>query len=196
MRKALFGFCLLLSVSFQAAQWKLAKNSDGIKVYTREFPNSDIKEFKAVTIVKTPIKNIEKLLDNTEELPEWMENVITAKTLKEINPQEKYVYFAIEFPWPFSDRDMVMKETKTLKSDGSILYATRSAYDYAPEKEDFVRMKIAQGRWEIFPVSATETKVVYQFYGDPAGSIPNWLVNMFIVDGPYKTLKNIKKKFE
>ncbi len=194
--KFLISFLFVFSIFGQGAQWKLAKNSEGIKVYTREFENSDIKEFKAVTIVNTPIKNIENLLDNTEKLYTWMENVKESRSLKQIGSQSQYVYFVIKFPWPFSDRDMILKETKERKSDGTITYVSQSVPDFIPEKDDYERMKVAKGMWKLSPLSENRTQVFYQFYGDPAGSIPNWLVNLFIVDGPYKTLKNIKEKFE
>ncbi len=192
--KPIYILILIISLAgLQNTQWKLAKNNKGIKVYTREYPNSDIKEFKAETVIKTDIKKLTALLNDVPKLNTWMENVLKAEVIK-TEKNKRYIRFIIDFPWPFSDRDLVMVETKTISSDGTITYTDKNAPNAYPEQEDFVRMQKAEGKWILIPQKNGYVKVIYKFYGDPAGSIPNWLVNLFIVDGPYNTLLNMRKK--
>ena len=49
-------------------------------------------------------------------------------------------------------------------------------------------MPYSNGLWIFNPVSKGVTEIIYQYQGDPGGSIPGWVANLFIVDGPYKTL--------
>ena len=52
MKKILFITLALISfISFGQEKWELEKDSKGIKVYTRPVKGSDVKEFKAYTIL-------------------------------------------------------------------------------------------------------------------------------------------------
>jgi hypothetical protein len=57
-------------------------------------------------------------------------------------------------------------------------------------------MEKANGSWEFVKLSNGEIKVTYQFLADPGFNAPNWIIYLFIVDGPFKTLTNLKKSFE
>ena len=65
--------------------------------------------------------------------------------------------------------------------------------NYIPDKSGIVRIEEAKGIWKFTQKENGETKVLYQFLGDPGGNIPSWIINIFIVDGPYKTLMNLKQ---
>ena len=66
--------------------------------------------------------------------------------------------------------------------------------NYIPGKEDFIRLKTAKGSWEITPLKDNKTQIKYQVMADPEGSLPPMIINMFIVDGPYTTLQNLKER--
>ena len=68
--------------------------------------------------------------------------------------------------------------------------------DYIPEKKNYIRLKEAEGFWQIKEIEENKISLIYQYYGEPGGSLPAWLVNMFIVDGPMDTLTNLKKMLE
>jgi len=181
------------SNSYQTiANWTMEKESDGIKVYTRNYEGTDSKEFKAITTVTLPMKSLEKLIEDVENFPSWQENVSSAKLLKQINSNEQYVYFTTDTPWPVNDRDMIIHTNKIIEDNGAITYTMDCNNDYIEENDDFIRIKVAKGFWKFTPEKDNKIEVIYQFYGDPAGSIPNWLINLFIVKGPYITLENIK----
>lgn len=177
-------------------QWKLEKTGENIKVYTRKSEGSNIKEFKAVTTVTANMELLEKLIENVSDYPNWQTNIASAKMLKQINKTEQYIYYTTDVPWPITDRDIVIYSEKTVSADGSITYNLVSKPDYLEKKDDFLRIKNAKGKWQFTPQGNNKIEVIYQFYGDPAGSIPGWIINMFIVDGPYTTLTNLKKKVE
>ena len=179
-----------LSVS----KWELSKDKDGIKVYTRQHEGSEIKEFKAVTIVTAKMNSLESLIDKVSEYPDWQANITSAKVLKQVNKNEQTIYCTSDVPWPVKDRDIVLQSKKAVSEKGIVVYKITSLPDYIKEKEDFLRIRDANGKWQFVPKEGGKIEVTYQFYGDPAGSLPNWLINMFIVDGPYDTLINLKKE--
>ena len=68
----------------------------------------------------------------------------------------------------------------------------KSAPNNLAEKKDVVRIRNAEGKWIFEDLKNGHIRVTYQFYGDPEGNIPSWIINLFIVDGPYDTLINLR----
>ncbi len=192
-------FLILLAVIALGAnaqdKWELEKNSNGIKVYTKPVKGYDIKEFKAYTYIKASPEKLLAIINNADKFNQWIDKVEESKLLKKPASNVFIVYLTLGMPIGVSDRDMVLRnEVKKLKGGGYKIDVT-SAWNQYPEQEDYVRIKKAYGYWIIKPENGT-TKVEYRFFSDPAGSLPTWIVNMFLVDGPYKTLTNLKKMFE
>ena len=176
----------------QTTEWELEKHGNGIFVYTRAVKGSDIKEFKAITFTTQPMAVLEKAIEEVSKYPSWQENVTTASMLKQVDSTEMYMYYTTDIPWPLSDRDIVIHSKKTIAGNGTVTYAMKGVPDYIEKLDDFIRIPIANGVWEFTPVKESRIRIVFQFYGAPGGSIPDWLVNLFIVAGPYGTLKNLK----
>ena len=177
--------------------WKLAKDKQDIQIYTHQMANSNLKEFKAHTFIKTSVEKVIVTLQDVDNFYKWMVHVKNSKLLKKISEDESYVYTEAKLPWPFSNRDIINhinvywseeKDTATLVIKG--------IPDYIPEKEGIVRMHTSEGVWNISKANNDFVNIEYKYSGDPGGSIPSWVVNMFIVDGPYKTLINMREYLE
>ncbi len=175
-------------------EWKLAKDKNDIKVYTRRTSATKIKEFKAVTTVAAPVARLMAVLNNVNEYPRWMSNINTSKTLTQINADTRYDYYEMKLPFPFDNRDAIFYVTIERDPQTNVVHITNTGKpSYIPEKTGTVRMHLANGTWRLTPKSNGKTEVVYQFLGDPAGNLPAWLINMLIVEGPFKTLTNLKE---
>jgi hypothetical protein len=183
-------------ISTISTEWILAKDINNVKVFTRQSEESKIKEFKAITTVTANMRALETLIENVESYPNWQANIATAKILKQADKATKYIYYTTEVPWPIANRDVVICSEKVQSINGTIAYNLSSKWDYIEEQKDFTRMKIVKGIWQLTPQGNNKIEVIYQFYGDPAGTIPGWIINVFIVDGPYTTLFNLKKIVE
>jgi len=198
-RKQLFFYTLLFTTLSILAQdsndgWKLSKSKDGIKVYTRIPEGSKFKEYLAETTVQASPEQLVKVLKDVDHYTDWMAHIKSARLIKEDGKDEFYVYSEISVPWPFNNRDEVTK-TVVSKDESSGTYNIFIVMipDMLPENKGVVRMPEGKGKWVIEPVKDGMTQIVNQFIGDPGGSIPSWVVNMFIVDGPYKTLEGLKE---
>jgi len=55
-------------------------------------------------------------------------------------------------------------------------------------------MKEAIGFWLFDPIESDKVEITYQMHIDPGGSIPAWVLNMFIVDAPIDDLKAIRER--
>jgi len=174
--------------------WTLEKDKNAVKVFTRKAEDVDFKEFRAVTIVQASIPALVALVKDVESYPEWVENVKSSKLLEVINDNEEVYYNEIKVPWPLSNRDNIVaaKIVKDTES-GIVRIIMKGKPDYIPEKSGLVRIPVARGFWEFVPLGNGETKVTLQYLADPGGNVPAWIVNMFVVDGPYKTFLNMKE---
>lgn len=175
--------------------WVFKSEKDGVKVYYKK--TSDIHEIKMVTSMKASLSGIVQLLNEVENYPKWGYKLSEAKFLKRVNDKEFYYYSKLDFPWPLSDRDIIVL-TK-LEQDSVTRRITSTSYakpDYLPENEDVVRIRTTTTKWTIVPGTSGWLYIEYYIYSDPGGNIPEWLVNMAIDVGPLETLGSMRKMLQ
>ncbi len=175
--------------------WKLAKVKDGIKIYTRIPEGSKLKEYRAETIIEATPERILEVLINANRYSEWMSGVKETRYMKNEGDSSFYIYARLSVPWPFDDRDevsgsVVMKDT----IPGGYFMPIRLVSGVVPEKKGVVRMTNGKGYWLIEPLSGGKTRLVHQFIGDPGGNMPAWIVNIFLVDSPYKSFLGLRQE--
>lgn len=178
------------------SEWKLRKDKDGIKVYTRESSDGKSIEFKATTSIQQNSDKVLAIINKTEELHKWQTNLEEAKVIKRISSTKWYEYSWIDLPWPFANRDAVMLKEVKKDSNGDVTVSMVSKPSAYPVQEDLIRMNTANGFWKLTKQNSQGVNVTYQFYADPEINMPMWLINMFIVDGPFETLTNLKELVE
>ncbi len=188
-------YILLASLNtFGQNNWELRKNKNGIKVYTRKTGNSNIVEFKATTVINTKAENILNTLKNAAEYPQWIDQVDFAKLLSQ-NGNNFIVYYTIDMPIGFKNRDIVLNNNILQLSQNKIKINLSAVPKQYPEQDKYVRIENANGYW-LLSENNGKTTVTYQFFTDPKADFPEWVVNLFIVDGPYETLSNLKQKYQ
>ncbi len=183
----------LFTVNFLPAQvdsvdsWKLEKDRNGVKVFTRKTNGFKLKEFKAITKVEATPEILLNIIREAEKYPDWMAHLSRSHIVKKISDNELYIYSESDLPWPFSNRDIVTQSLLYWEGNTAFVRMTGIS-DFIPDNKGIVRMPYSNGLWIFNPVSKGVTEIIYQYQGDPGGSIPGWVANLFIVDGPYKTL--------
>lgn len=183
-----------LSGYSQAYEWKLKKEVDDIQVYFRKSPDSKINELRIETTVEASLSGIVTLLRDVPTYPFWVYKCVTSERLISLSEHEGIYYSEMNFPWPMSNRDFVahslthqnpITKTITIEADGRP--------DYIPEKKGLVRIPHLQVRWEITPIKPGEAKIAYFLQSDPGGSIPAWIINMAIDQGPTNSFKSLRE---
>jgi len=56
-----------------------------------------------------------------------------------------------------------------------------------------VRIKDYRQTWTIIPAGKEMTHIVLEGFVDPAGTIPNWISNMLIIESPTKAISGLKE---
>ena len=186
---------LLMLHIFVAAQkdWTLKLNKENIAVYTKTQANSNLKAIKVDCELNTTLTKLTAVVLDANAGKDWVYSTKSSVLLKQVSPSEIYYYSEVKLPWPFSNRDFIAHliavqdpATKVVTIDGPV------EPDYLPENKGIVRVRKSFGKWIITPKGSNRVRLEYILETDPGGSIPAWLVNMFVTKGPFETFKKLK----
>ncbi|MEP9320698.1 START domain-containing protein [Pseudomonas sp. LABIM340] len=175
----------------QAADWKLAKDKDGVQVYLSEVPGSRYKSFRGVTLVKADVSTLGHLQENLRVSCAWLYACAQMRLLK-FSDEAIWVYLDTKLPWPAAPRDLVLKVSTEETPDGGMIRHLQAAPDYIPPVKDRIRVPSVSGTWRMVPKGPKLTEVTYEMRGEPGGSVPSWLANQFVVDAPFESLRMLK----
>jgi len=193
----MFSSILALSSTMSAQAWDFIKEKDGIKIYTRKETGESLKSYKGVTDIHAPAEKIIAMIEDVNNTDWWDKNLNQIKVLLyEKNKRAQY-YLVYDLPWPVTDRDLCVDVTVTIDPvTGVGRIAAGPLPGLVPEREDMIRIKTYRQTWTVKPVGKEQAHVVLEGHVDPAGSIPDWISNMVIVDSPIKVIINIKQRLE
>jgi len=180
------------------AERTLLSAQDGITVEEEVRPDAVLPIlFGTATVSATPIQ-VAAWIGAVHTYPRWQYRCEEARALEQ--PDGSFMtYNRVGAPWPVSDRDVLMRSTRTDNADGSIRIEFRSTDESgvvnAPTSTGAVRMERLVGSYQLIP-SGTGTQVLYTVDSDPGGSLPAWLVKQASKELPYRTLKALRARAE
>jgi hypothetical protein len=189
----IFSTVMLFSLFCKGQEdWKLKQNKEGIEIYTKPLENSHLKGIKVKCALPVTLSQLVTVIMDVNTAAEWVYSTKSSTLLKKINPSELYYYSEVNLPWPISNRDFIAHlkvtqdpHTKVVTIDGPVIS------NYLPEKKDIVRVRSSYGKWVLTPLK-NNVRIEYTLETDPGGSLPAWLVNLFVAKGPHETFKNLK----
>lgn len=190
---AIIAICVC-QLSMADEPWTLAKDADGIKVFTRSVANSSFQEFKGEIELEASVNKVVKVLKDADSFQKWMPDLAESKLLSS-SEKEQFHYLENAAPWPVSSRDGVYHFTFSHAEDvGSVatMVYVKAVPDYLPRQDGKVRITTCDGFWKIVETT-NGVSVTYQAHANPGGTIPGWLVNWTVVDTPFNTLKNLRE---
>ena len=178
---AIASFALLASPD-SGPGWTKAAETDGITVFTRDKPGTEVKELKALGTVDAPADAVWKVI---RDYPKYKERMPYTEVAEVVATEEggKVTWFYSRIAAPFvAKRDYTLKiidESDWKEGKGFL----KSSWVMAPDKgpapmKDVVRLKTNDGFWLLEPKDGGKrTFVTYYLFTDPGGSIPKFLVN-------------------
>lgn len=202
MRRSIipFFYLILIPASFHSSllpqeDWKLRKSENGISVYTRHQEGRSVDELKVESDVQAPLSTVVAVIKDAVNYKDWIYRCSESRLLKKISDFEQYEYQVNVLPFPLSNRDIVTHFTMSQDSSTRIV-TTRSVGvpNYIPPVEGLVRIPLFDGGYTLIPKSNGVIHMVYSLQVEPGGHVPDWLVNMSIVAGPYESTFNLKNK--
>ena len=191
------GFALLTSLSLLAQSWDFIKEKDGIKIYTRKEVGNSLKSYKGVCDIHAPAAKVFAMIEDVNNTEWWDKNLNQIKVLHYEKQKRAQYYLVYDLPWPVTDRDLcvdVIATTDPVTGVSKVIAGPLPSL--IPESNDMIRIKEYRQTWTITPAGKEMAHVVLEGLVDPAGSIPDWISNMVIVDSPIKVINGLRQRLE
>jgi hypothetical protein len=179
------------------SDWELKTEKEGIKVYTKTFPDSKFKAIRVDLDLQANLSQVVALLMDVNIGADWVYATKTSVLLKRLSPSELVYYSEVKLPWPMSNRDFIARlkvsqdaRTKVVTIDGPVIP------DYVPVKDGIVRVTHSEGKWVITPQGTHHVHIGYILRMDPGGDIPAWIFNLFVTKGPTESFKGLQEQLK
>lgn len=146
--------------------WTVLQESDVWVGWTKK---DNVQWCKAEKILPFNIKKIADIIENKANYPNVFKRIEKTMILS-----KDIVHIILDMPFPFDNRDYIVQYVSE-KSPIEYNY-TFTAYNEMeiPERNNYVRLINAGGRWTLIPMSDGNTKVSYLWNGELRGDFPDW----------------------
>lgn len=203
-KRLYFGFSLFVMAALVAhftwvasgsAEWKLAKDEDGIQVYTMKAPGDAMLKMRTVmegdyTLSQLVSQHI-GVGDTLQVCREWIPGCKDFKRIMDFNPARGYDrdIWRVEIPGPFADRELLIstifhqdKKTKEVTLD--VVGMPNSL----PHTPGVVRLERIHNQWKYTPKPNGKVQVaLIQDVGfSDVGFFPYFLLNLVNVDDSHR----------
>lgn len=169
----------------------LKRDVDGIRVYTCKEADEKFKslraEFELAQVTSTQLKDF---LWDVGNYNTWQYNLMEASAIDSITENTMAYRALIDAPWPVDNREIVVKMVAQETPEGMSIKVQTYPYSIAPP-DGVIRVPYFNATWTIIK-NGNGLKLTYDLRIDPGGSVPTWLVNMAMADGPYVSFRNLK----
>lgn len=196
MRKLHLFICFavfVLLADLRAQNCTLKKESGNTKVYTCDAQNDKFKSLKAEIIFEnTTLAELRAVLFDVSNYTRWQYKMIECKLLQQVNTDEMIIRSVVDSPWPVENREMLVRFTCSMDAPNNFMTITARGgidYDY-PKNKELVRVPFSEALWKVTQ-KGNSLHVAYTLQVDPGGSLPAWMVNMAMAEGPFETFKKL-----
>ena len=195
----LFAFLNVSVASDAPAEWaQTAQTKDGITVFRKDIPGSDVLAFKGEGIVDAPLQLIASVIFDFTRGTEWVKNLKESRVLRWENKSVFIEYDHVGTPFVMKDRDFVSRVTTEIDTaHRSLTIEYKTADDPSAPKTSFVRGDMIHATFVLTALGTGKnqrTHVAADIHCDPKGAIPKWIVNFFQKDWPVDTFRNLRKQ--
>lgn len=178
----------------QENDWRLEKDRDGIRIYSRQVEGWNIREIRGVTQIDTRLSSIVAVIDDIGASRELVE-LVSEASLRDRESDTRYrVYSKMDMPFPLKDRDIfnqreIGQDDKTL----AVTITDTATQGILPPQKGLIRIERSRQTWELTPTPEGPVRVELRILSDPAGPIPVSLINAMSVNTPLDMLSRLKE---
>ncbi len=173
--------------------WQFESDKNGITIYSREHSDGLV-EIRARMFTPTSYGAFLTLLEDSDNIPNWIDNASHSRVLNQISATENIVYTQFKAPWPAKNRDMVTYSKYWVDELGFTIEIKSAPDSYLAEQNGYVRIRLVDTTWELQKLTNDTTLVEYKAFADPGGLLPNWLINKLSKESAWATFSNLRKE--
>ena len=174
--------------------WESIGTYDGVKVWRKQVPGSELFAFKGEIVTNLHIGKIITTFLDRDQRKHWVDRFSEQKMLEKPNAMTEIYWIHFGLPFPITDRDYVLRAEAQVDA-GNKVFTARIKSVKDPRKGDDdccvrAEAKNTYYRFEALPGSE-KTKLTVEVHTDPKGSLPDWLINLIQKKWPSKTLSGL-----
>ena len=181
-------FAFLGTTSIGQENWELQKDKKGIKVWTKDYPNSKFKQFKATTKIKAELKNVVAVFLDVENMGAWYDRVEKVTLVEKVSEVEGIYMIDFELPWPVADRISAVRAILTHNPINNVVTVNTKYEEGIIKDSDRLVITDMFSEWLLTPVEGGFVEIYHHGYMHPGGSLPAWIANSGVKEGPVKTI--------
>ncbi|XP_056143918.1 phosphatidylcholine transfer protein [Lampris incognitus] len=176
--------------------WQLFTETMGVRIYRLYDQDTGLYEYKVFGVLATctPELCADVYMDLTYR-KQW-DGYVKELYEKDFGGHTA-IYWEVKYPFPLSNRDYVyVRERRDLNMEGRkiwVVLARSSPQTACTEKSGVIRVKDYKQSLAIESDNAGGTKVFMNYFDNPGGMIPTWLVNWAAKSGVPAFLTDMQK---
>jgi hypothetical protein len=178
-----------------AGEWELKKETDGIRVFTRDSSIPGLKTVRAETVI--PVEDpyvIVALLADLEAGVELLDAVSLVEEIESAEPGDQNLHMVLDLPWPLQDRDVVAVLSPVHDEENQRLVLTLTGHpELIPEDDRYIRVPSFHSSYTLRYGGEDGVHVAFESTVDPGGKIPVRAMNYRVAVMPVKTLNNMRR---
>lgn len=166
------------------AQVQAATGDRGIPVY------------RARGILAAPVGQILEVLSDNATAAEWMPDLAHQELVDQRSDLERVTRSVYAVPFPFADRELVMRNRLFLDRARGDLVAEAISVDHplAPPIRGRIRAQMSCSRTRLRPLGPNRTLIECRIQVDPGGRIPAFLADFGLREAPLKFVKALERR--
>lgn len=178
-----------------APNWERVNDKNGITVERRAHAGSALHEFRGTTIVDATPARLLALFKEAKRARKWMAGIDSMEIIeREGNFDNVLVRSKFSFGLGLFKRQAMLKMVTSL-DHGQVTIEFSAVKNHASLEKGITVLEKLEGQWIFRPISASQTKVIYQAYSEPGGSLqslPSSLLDFVSKNLPRDTLFALK----
>ncbi|SON49997.1 START domain-containing protein [Vibrio tapetis] len=174
-----------------SSYWQFDSNTDGITIHTHEQKNGLV-EIRAQMFTPTSYSAFLTLLEDSNNVPNWIDNASHSRVLSQISNTENIVYTQFTAPWPASDRDMVTYSKYWVNDLGFTIEIKDAPETTLAEQSGYIRIHSVSASWTLQKFTNGTTFIEYKAFANPGGLMPDWLMNKLSKQSARATFNNLR----
>ncbi len=177
------------------SEWIPIYEKDGVYGFQRTYPDSPIREFKAVALVDAKIEVVGQVLRDIPSYPMWLADCKEAGVIRDLDYYRMVVRIVTCTPWPIKDRVVYVRNDMEFDDENARCMIRFKGINEPnrPEDRDLVRVPFLNGSYLLEYIGRDKTRVSYSQRVDSGGDLPKGLANWRARWHPLQNLEGIRE---
>jgi hypothetical protein len=147
-----------------------------------------------VTTVKSSLTGAVAMVMDTQAANRWLYRTLAVEPIQlQNNNMDFLIRVVSDFPWPFKDREAIVKGKIVQDSHSHYVTIESQSLDDYPIRDGYERMPKVEGGWLFRPLGNGHVEVTMTGHADLGGAVPAVIVNLLIQEHPYQSLLAMRK---